>query len=284
MVDEGAGRSPRDQLLTIRSRRVRQARRLLRRRERAAARLFLADGPKAVEAALGTDGCVQEVFATPAAVREYAELLGGVAVALVDDRAIGALSDSVSPAGVVASCVLPEHPVRDVVRGAGQTLVICADVRDPGNAGTIIRTADATGAGGVVLAGDSVDAYNPKTVRASVGSIFHLPVATDRDPLAVVSRARDHGYVVLAADGAGDRDVFDLWGDRDGLAADARVAWLFGNEARGLPDALTAAADQRVAIPMPGRAESLNLATAAAVCLYARLACSGHRPGIIPPR
>jgi len=250
-------------LLTVKSRRVQEARRLLRRRERTAQGRFLADGPKAVEGALGIDGCVQEVFATPAAAAEFADLLAGSPVTLVDERALAALSDSVSPAGVVAVCALLDRPTAEVVRGAGETLVICADVRDPGNAGTIIRTADASGAGGVVLAGDSVDAHNPKTIRASVGSSFRLPIAVERAPSAAVAAAREAGFVVLAADGAGELDLF-------AAAAHLRgpVAWLFGNEAWGLPDELARTADHRVAIPILGRAESLNLATAAAVCLY----------------
>ena len=253
-------------MLTVKSRRVKEARRLLRRRERTEAGLFLADGPKAVEGALGVEGCVREVFATAAAAEEYADLLGDRQVTLVDERAIGALSESVSPAGLVAVCTLLDRPLAELLTSEG-TLVICADVRDPGNAGTIIRTADAVGAVGVVLAGDSVDAYNPKTVRASVGSLFHLPVAVERDPAAVVAAVRAAGFVVLAADGAGEVDLFAA-----GELLRGRVAWLFGNEAWGLPDGLAALADHRVSIPIVGRAESLNLSTAAAVCLYAGLA------------
>ena len=145
-------------------------------------------------------------------------------------------------------------------------LVICADVRDPGNAGTVIRTADAAGARGVVLAGHSVDPYNDKTIRATVGSLWHLPIAVADDPADVVRRARDAGFLVLAADGAGETDLFEA--ETSGLL-DQPVAWLFGNEAWGLPDELAALADHRVSIPILGRAESLNLSTAAAVCLYA---------------
>ncbi|WP_336275810.1 TrmH family RNA methyltransferase [Nocardioides sp. B-3] len=126
----------------------------------------------------------------------------------------------------------------------------------------MIRTADAAGAVGVVLAGQSVDVYNPKTVRASVGSVFHLPIALEPDPAAAVAAARAAGFTVSAADGAGDVDLFeaDLTGP---------TARLFGNEAWGLPDDPAAPADHRVAIPIHGRAESLNLSTAAAVCLFA---------------
>ena len=248
--------------------RVKEARRLSRRPERTERRLFLADGPKAVEGALTVPGCVVEVFATAAATEELtglrtaAEAAGAVWTPVVD-KALVALSESVTPAGVVAVCRFLDRPAAHVLDGL-DLAVLCADVRDPGNAGTVIRTADAVGAGGVVLAGHSVDAYNAKTVRASVGSIFHLPLAVAEDAATVVGQARAAGMTVLAADGAGEVDLFDA----DELLR-GPVAWLFGNEAWGLPEELAALADHRVAIPIPGRAESLNLATAAAVCLYA---------------
>ncbi|MDO9497521.1 MAG: RNA methyltransferase, partial [Nocardioides sp.] len=143
-------------------------------------------------------------------------------------------------------------------------VAICADVRDPGNAGTVIRSADAAGADAVVMAGSSVDAYNPKTVRASVGSLFHVPLAVEPDAAAAVRAAQAAGLVVLAADGAGDVDLFEA-----GDLLSRPTAWLFGNEAWGLPAELAALADHRVAIPIHGRAESLNLSTAAGLCLYA---------------
>ncbi|MDZ5663429.1 RNA methyltransferase [Nocardioides sp. S-58] len=247
--------------LTVGNTRVKEARKLSRRSVRTERRLFLADGPKAVEGALSVD-CVVEVFATSHAADQYADLLDGIDVTLVDDRAIAALSDAVTPAGVVAVCHHIDAPLEHVVRASPRLLVICADVRDPGNAGTVIRTADAAGADGVVLGGQSVDAYNPKTVRASVGSLFHLPVARATDAAEAVRAAQARGLRVLAADGAGDLDLFDA--DLSGP-----TAWLFGNEAWGLPEELAALADERVAIPIHGRAESLNLSTAAAVCLYA---------------
>ncbi|MCW2737745.1 MAG: methyltransferase [Nocardioides sp.] len=247
--------------LTVGNGRVKEARKLSRRSVRTERRLFLADGPKAIEGALSVEGCVVEVFATPAALEQYAVLLGGTDVTPVDDRAMASMSDSVSPAGVVAVCRHFDAPLEHVVTASPRLLVICADVRDPGNAGTVIRTADAAGADAVVLAGQSVDPYNPKTVRATVGSLFHLPFAIAPDPATAVRAAQARGLRVLAADGAGEVDLFE---------ADLGVptAWLFGNEAWGLPEELAALADQRVAIPIHGRAESLNLSTAAAVCLY----------------
>lgn len=182
---------------------------------------------------------------------------------LVDDRALASLSDSVSPAGVVALCRFVDRPIDHLLDRTPRLVAICADIRDPGNAGTVIRTADAAGADAVVLAGSSVDLYNPKTVRASVGSAFRVPIAVTPDAVSAVQAARAAGLTVVAADGAGEVDLHQA----GGLLA-GPTAWLFGNEAWGLPADLQALADHRVQIPIRGRAESLNLATAAALCLY----------------
>lgn len=211
-----------------------------------------------------------EVFATPAAA--YDDLRAAAPLwTLVDERALASLSETVHPQGVVAVCRHVDRPLSVVVSASSSLrspalVAICADVRDPGNAGTVIRTADAAGASGVVLAGSSVDAYNAKTVRATVGSLFHVPLAVTPSSESAVAAARAAGLVVLAADGAGEVDLDDALDD--GLLV-GPTAWLFGNEAWGLPAELAALADHRVAVPIHGRAESLNLATAAAVCLYA---------------
>lgn len=178
---------------------------------------------------------------------------------VVDDAGIADLADAVTPQGIVARC-------RSVIRGldaigSGSLVAVGVDVRDPGNAGSLIRAADAAGSGAVVFTGDSVDPLNPKSVRATAGSLFHLPVVVDRDTDAVTARLRETGYQVIAAVGSGEATLFEV-----DLAKP--TAWLFGNEAHGLAAATTAAADRRVAIPIYGRAESLNLAAAAAVCLY----------------
>ena len=251
--------------LTAGNGRVKEARKLSRRSVRAERRLFLADGPKAVDGALGVEGCVVEVFATAAAFGQYADLAArDVPWTLVDDKAMAGLSDSVSPAGVVALCRFLDRPLGHLLSDGARLVVICADIRDPGNAGTVIRCADAAGADAVVFAGHSVDAYNPKTVRASVGSLFHLPLAVEPDPAAAVQAAQARGLTVLAADGAGEVDL-----ERAGDLLARPTAWLFGNEAWGLPAELADLADHRVRIPIHGRAESLNLSTAAALCLYA---------------
>jgi TrmH family RNA methyltransferase len=148
-------------------------------------------------------------------------------------------------------------------------------MRDPGNAGTVIRCADAFGADAVILAGDSVDPANSKAVRASAGSLFHLPVVSPASLSEAATQLRAAGLLVLAADGAGSADLADLAAS----GALARpLAWLMGNEAWGLPGAERDYADQVVRIPMWGQAESLNLAAAAAVCLYASAAAQRRQP------
>ena len=263
--------------------RVRAARRLTRRASRAELGLFLAEGPQAVREALSGEGLVREVLAVTGRFPELAERAeeAGVPWVLVDEPALASLSETVTPQGVVAVCRSLDVPLDGLLAAGPRLLAVCAEVRDPGNAGTVVRCADAAGADGVVLAGDSVDPYNGKAVRATAGSLFHLPLVLASDPLDVVRRARAAGLVVMAADGYGETDLDDALDE--GLL-DAPTAWLFGNEAQGLAEPLTAAADHRVRIPVHGRAESLNLATAAAVCLYAsarahRRAAPHDRPG-----
>jgi TrmH family RNA methyltransferase len=238
---------------------------------RAERRLFLAEGPQAVREALALPGCVLEVFAAPSAALAHPDLDAasagsGVPWLEVDDDALVSLADTVQPQGVVAVCRFVDVPLTGLLDAVPRLLAVCADVRDPGNAGTVIRCADAAGAGGVVLSGTSVDPYNGKAVRASAGSVFHVPLALDPSTPDVVGAVRERGLTVLAADGAGELDLDDA--ADDGLLA-RPTAWVFGNEAHGLPEELAALADHRVRIPIHGRAESLNLATAAAVCLYA---------------
>lgn len=260
---------------------LRSARRLLRRKGRELTGEFLVEGGRAVREALGEPGLVRLVIVQDPA-RHAALLAGAGDVPAVRATAaeIAQLADTVTSQGVFA--VARDRAVRlaDLPQRP-QLVVICAEVSDPGNAGTVIRCADAFGADAVVLTKGSVEPTNPKTVRASMGSIFHLPVAREVPFTQAVDWARRAGMQVLAADAAG--------GGLDELAADgglvAPTAWIMGSEARGLPEELVGQADRVVSIPMWGRAESLNLSTAAAVCLYASASCqrraraSGSRDG-----
>lgn len=206
-------------------------------------------------------GLVSEVFATAAAIDRFADLLADAPVYEVTERAAKALSDTVTPVGLVAVCRLPETTLDDVLATAPRLIAVPVQISEPGNAGTLIRAADAMGADAVVLAGNSVDPYNSKCLRASAGSIFSLPVIGEPDEAATVARLQAAGLQVLATtiDGEVSLDDADLAGP---------TAWLFGPEAHGLPTELAAGADHRVHIPMPGHSESLNIASAASICLY----------------
>ncbi len=238
----------------------------MRRKDRQRAGLFLAEGRPAVREALAA-GVVQRLFVSDDLT--HADLLAGsgdVPVSPVSPHELARLTEAVTPQGVVAVCRTVDRPLAEVVRSEARLLVCCAAVRDPGNAGTVVRCADAFGADGIALTAGSVDLYNGKTVRASVGSIFHLPVAVDSGLEEVARLARQHGIQVLAADGAGDVELIEL--SASGVLAWPTL-WVLGNEAWGLPEVDRAVADRVVRVPIYGAAESLNLATAAAVCLYA---------------
>jgi len=251
------------ELLTERSGRVAAARKLTRRAGRDAAGAFLAEGRPAVAEALAAPGVVREVFATEAAAAAAADLLRGVAVRLVTEKAAASLSETVTPQGLVAVCALPDVPASAVVADPPRLAVALAELNDPGNAGTVLRTADACGAGAVVFGAGSADPFGGKVVRSSAGSLFHVDVVRSAPLLPLVSDLKDAGVTVLAADGGGAATLDELGDELEGP-----VLWLFGNEARGVPAELAAAADVRVRVPMRGRAESLNLAAAAAICLY----------------
>ncbi|MDG6102920.1 RNA methyltransferase [Dactylosporangium aurantiacum] len=255
-------------VFTTRTPRVVAARRLQRRRDRDETGRFLAEGPQAVREALAA-GAVVELFFTADGLARHGDLVRragtgtGSRASAVDDDALAALAETVQPQGLVAVCAQRDVPLADALRKAPRLVAVCADIRDPGNAGTVLRTADAAGATAVVFAGDSVDPYNGKAVRASAGSLFHVDVVRARDAAAAVAALRAAGLRILAADGYGETDLFEV------PDLGAPTAWLFGSEAHGLPGALKAQADARVRVPILGGAESLNLAAAAAVCLYA---------------
>ncbi len=268
--------------------RLRAARRLTKRALRQRERAFLAEGPQAVCEALATGAKVTGLFATAPAAARHADLIAaaeaaGVEVQLVSGEVMGELAQTVTPQGLLAVCAFVDVPLDAVVtaRPAPRLIALLANVRDPGNAGTVLRAADAAGADAVIFTDASVDVYNGKCVRASAGSLFHLPIVAGVRLAETVSAVKRAGLRVLAADGRGSATLEDP-ATRAALAAP--TAWLFGNEAWGLPDDLLALADEAVAVPIYGRAESLNLATAAAVCLYASALSTPGRGSIYPHR
>src|SRR6476620_8845946 len=250
-------------LLTERSARIAAARKLTRRAGRDAAGLFLAEGRQAVAEALADPAGVREVFATEASAAAHHELLAPAPVRLVTEKAAAGLSETVTPQGLVAVCALRDVPAGSVTAAPPRLAVALSELADPGNAGTILRTADACGAAAVVFGAGSADPYGGKAVRASAGSLFHVDVVRGAPLAPLIPAVQAAGVTVLAADGGGEVGLDELTTQLAGP-----VLWLFGNEARGVPDDLAQLADARVRIPMRGRAESLNLAAAAAICLY----------------
>jgi RNA methyltransferase, TrmH family len=251
-------------VLTERSARVVAAVKLHRQVARRRAGLFLAEGPNLVEAA-STRGLVRDVFVTESAAQRHASLLATREwpVHLVSERAAKALSDTVTPTGLVAVCEMPATRLEDVLAGSPRLIAVAVEIGEPGNAGTVIRIADAMGAAAVIFGGHSVDPYNGKCLRASTGSIFSIPLVVAPDAQAAVTALHVAGLQVLATAVDGETPL-----DEAERLLGQPTAWLFGPESHGLPAEIADDADHRVRIPMSGDAESLNVAAAAAICLY----------------
>ncbi|WP_309130870.1 RNA methyltransferase [Brevibacterium sp.] len=279
-----------DVITSPQSKRIKAAVKLLRRNHRKQMGQFLVEGPQAVREALdrqvelglesrtavldwvGANGAVVELFITEEAAERHSEFVDTVKELrirwnLVTEEVLTELSTTVNSQGVVAVCAQLDVEITSVITPEAQLIVVLSQVRDPGNAGTIIRLADAAGADAVVLTSSSVDVYNDKTVRSTAGSLFHIPVVTGVGLAEVTELARARGLQVLAAD-ANDNahDLHHPWDS--GLDLSARTAWVFGNEAWGMRSSDLELCDDSAAVPIYGKAESLNLATAASVCIY----------------
>ncbi|MFC7405394.1 TrmH family RNA methyltransferase [Georgenia alba] len=267
-------------LTNPRAERVRRVARLSGRSAREKHGQYLVEGPQAVREALRhVPQQVRDVYHTADAAARHPELLADARGAVryvheTSEAVMGAMSTDAQGLLAVLDRPTAEPGLADLPAlrdGQGPRLVaVLAQVTDPGNAGTVIRAADAAGADAVVLCAGSVEVRSPKVVRATAGSLFHLPVITGVGLAETVAALRGTGASVLAADGAGGWDLDDLL-DRTVLALDLAgpTSWVFGHEARGLSEEETAMCDAVVRVPIHGRAESLNLAVAAAVCLYA---------------
>jgi TrmH family RNA methyltransferase len=247
-------------LTSVRNPKIAAAVRLKKRAFREQDRRFLVEGAQGVGEALEQPGRLLSLFVSddmdPLAVRARQE---GVDVHEVSVDVMAKLTSTVTPQGIVG--VSPFIDVASDALPNDGCIAILHEVRDPGNAGTVLRSADAAGAGGVVFTTSSVDAYNPKTVRSSAGSIFHLPIVRGEGTTAVLKGSRDRGMRILAMDGQGEEDLY-------ALDLSVPTAFVFGNEAHGLPTDVLGMADATVRVPHRGKAESLNLAAAASVCLF----------------
>jgi len=278
----------------VRDARVRRIRRLLAQRSvRRSEGAFVVEGVNVLEAALDGEADIEALFAAPEAESECPALLDraarrGILVHRLDPGVLERVAGTVTPQPVLAVARWRPRALAEVAaRGGGgrgaepsgggvaepNLLVVGVDVRDPGNGGTLIRSAEAAGAHGVIFCRGSVDVTNPKTVRASAGALFHVPVVEGCDPQEVLGVLGDLGLMRIAAVAHGGErpDRVDLSGP---------LALVFGNEAQGLPSDVLDGVDTRVTIPMPGRSESLNLGMAASILLYE---ARRQRAGVLSP-
>lgn len=242
---------------------------LTKKEARSETGLFLLEGPQGLKEALDRPKLIEKLFATESFEEKYPELISRardsrVSVNLVSESVLKELSDTTTPQGVVAVCQQFHVSIEDVLASKPTLVAFLAQIRDPGNAGTVLRAADAAGADAVVFSRGSVDIYNPKVVRSTTGSMFHLPFVIEADISSSLQKFKDGGLFVLAADVSGDSLSTISPSD---LAKP--TMWLFGNEAWGLEPEVSVLADKLVQVPIFGAAESLNLATAASVCMYA---------------
>ena len=242
---------------------------LTKKEARSETGLFLLEGPQGLKEALQRPKLIEKLFATESFEEKYPDLLSRardarVSVNLVSEAVLKELSDTTTPQGVVAICQQFHVSLDDVLAGKPKLVAFLAQIRDPGNAGTVLRAADAAGADAVVFSKGSVDIYNPKVVRSTTGSMFHLPFVIDAEIPTTLEKFKNAGLAVLAADVAGDSLA-----TIDSTELAKPTLWLFGNEAWGLEPEVSALADKLVQVPIFGAAESLNLATAASVCMYA---------------
>ena len=256
-----------NEAFTERTPRIVNAAKLHRAAQRKKDKRFLVEGENSVEAAVAT-GAATDLFVTESAAERFEEIVRtagymNVYTHAITDKAAKHLSDTVTTTGIFALCDDVLWSVGKAITGQPRLVSVPVETREPGNAGTLIRVSDAVGADAVVFAGESVDPLGAKSVRSSAGSLFHIPVARNNNIADVLGQLRSKGLQILATSADGEVDLDDA----DELLAKP-TAWLFGNEAHGLDESLLAQADHRVRIPIRGRAESLNLATAASICLY----------------
>jgi len=255
-------------LTNARSDRVKAVRALSRRSVRARTGRFLAEGPQSVrEAVRWRPEDVVDLYLTAEAAAGNPDIVAaareaGLHLHEVSEEVLAAMCDTEAPQGLAAVCRMAPAALEDVLAAAPRLLVLLTNVRDPGNAGTVIRGADAAGADAVLVSENSVDVHAPKVVRSTAGSIFHLPVVTGLAIGETLAALSSHGVRLLAADGAGERLLPEV-------SLEGPHAWVMGNEAWGLEPEIRQACDEVVRVPIYGRAESLNLAMAATVCLYA---------------
>lgn len=234
-------------------------------RERHGAKVFLVEGFKMYEEAPEKD--VREVYLTPEALEKAGadsalrEKLVRTGYETVSPEAFRKMSDTQAPQGILCVVSQPEYSLEELLAAPCPLLAVLEDLQDPGNLGTILRTGEGAGVTGILMSDHTVDIYNPKTIRATMGSIYRVPFVYAGDLTEVLRRMRERRIHVYAAHLAG-KEYYDSFSFREG------TAFLIGNEGRGLSRNLSEMADSFLKIPMEGKVESLNAAVSAALLMY----------------
>ena len=182
----------------------------------------------------------------------------------VSDRVLSKISDVETPQGVIGVIREEKLGLVDIIRTGKSPVLVINEIQDPGNLGTIVRTADAVGAAGIIVSKGTVDLYNPKVLRGTMGSVFHLPIVRSGNLEGAIQKLKENGFVITATVVDAKSGIFDL-------AYSGKQAFVFGNEGEGLPDKIVGLSDRTLSIPMPGKAESLNVGVSAAIVLYEAL-------------
>ncbi len=229
---------------------------------------FVIEGEKLISEALGHGISISYVFTNQSCEGKegYSALMGtldskSIPQYYAGDAIFKEICETETPQGVIAVAKKLEFDLEEVVTRDELYVVLLHEIRDPGNAGTIIRTADACGLDAVLFSIGSVDLYNGKTIRATMGSLFHIPVFQNIDAAEVISVFRDNKVVTIGADPHSSTSCIEL-------PYYNKSAIIIGNESQGLDGGIQAALDYKVKIPMPGKAESLNAGIAASILMY----------------
>ena len=251
-------------LTSIKNPLIKQVRKLHRSKERQKQNLLLIEGTNSIEAACQTDYKLDTIFYTERWHSHHQSLSSTIAkkqipTQLVGQEVLNAIATTVNPDGVVA--IAPRQPVNEPNLKLQRLGIAIEKLQDPGNLGTIIRTAAATDVESIWLSSDSVDYYSPKVLRASVGEWFQVPVATNQDLLSLITQQQQSGVQIIATASQASKTYWDLDFTRPSLI-------VLGNEGAGLSPELIAAADVKIRIPLANQVESLNVAIASALLLY----------------
>ncbi|MBS7007080.1 TrmH family RNA methyltransferase [Anaerostipes sp.] len=246
-------------ITTSQNKQIKQAVKLLKSsRERKKTGLFVAEGLRMFREI--PEELREKVFVSSDFLKEHKELLRGISFEEVSPQVFREISDTETPQGILSLVRMQQHSVSEILKQSGSSILLLENLQDPGNLGTLVRTGEGAGVSGVIMSKDTVDIYNPKVIRSTMGSVFRVPFCYVEDLSETVGLLRQQSIHVYAAHLNGT--------DYTDESYDKLSAFLIGNEGNGLTDRIAALADKRIRIPMEGRVESLNAAMAGGLLMY----------------